>query len=131
MKALALSASLFAAAALLSGCANFASASGESLSGQAIASNGMKPVAHVNASIYGFYLFGVVPLASGDPKDGKASLFANNATLDKALGMLCSKSGELGSTAVLDMSSRTVSRGAWSFWIVWYREAQISGNAVK
>ena len=124
-------AALLGTSSLLSSCASFSSASGESLSGQAIASNGMKPVAHVNGCIYGFYLFGVVPLASGDPKTGEADFFADNATLAKTVDMLSSKSRDLGSSAVLDMDSRILSRGAYSLWIVWYREAQVSGNAVR
>lgn len=124
---------LFATLSLaLAGCADFQSASGASLSEQAIASNGMKPIAHVNGEIWGYYLFNICPVITGDPKKHNVPLLlTDTVTLENTVDMVTSSAKDMGGKAVLDLDSKTKSTGMMTFWILWYREYEVSGNVVK
>jgi hypothetical protein len=93
---------------------------------------GAEPIAHVNASTWGIYLFNWIPIITGNsevPED--FTLFEHTVDLDRVVGMLTRKSKELGATHTLDIQSFKDSDWQSGSLIFWMRVAHASGNAVR
>ena len=117
-------------AAAVAGCASVSVV--KDLNGQKLTPGGEEPVAHINGDIYGYYLFGCIPLITGDPQNpGSQSYFHNTVKAEDAVEMVTRKSKELGASKLTDLTSREDSTGLQTLFIVWYRDVQVSGNAVK
>lgn len=117
-------------ALLLEGCASVSVV--RDLNGQQLTATGETPIAHLTGDIFGYYLFGVWPLITGDPNDPNGWLwFHDSVTVNNAVGMITRKSKELGATKTTDLYSRTDSTGIQTLFTVWYYDVQASGNAVK
>ena len=115
---------------LMAGCASVNVA--RNLNGQQLTTSGDAPIAHLNGDIYGYYLFGVWPLVTGDPADPDGTAwFTNTVTEQAAVDMVTRKSKELGAAKITDLSSRTDSTGKQTLFLIWYSSVQVSGNAVK
>lgn len=114
----------------LSGCSSVDTAS--SPNGLDItARDDEKQISHLQATIWGYYLFGFIPLASGDPAYiGTTSFFTDTVRLDRTMDMLSMKAKALGSNRLENVSAHSTSTGLWSFGLVWYAEQQISATAV-
>lgn len=114
---------------LISSCATYQVST--DFNGQKV-EGGAVPVAYIHAKTYGYYLFNVVPLISGDcEKIGSTSWFTDNVNPENSIDLLTKKSKELGATNVTDISSTYRTSGMYTLWIFWYRGAQSSGTAVK
>ena len=115
---------------LLAGCASVTV--NKDLNGQQLTTTGEKPIAHLHGDIYGYYLFGLWPLFTGDPaNDNRMAWFRDTVTEKDAVDMVTKKSQEIGATKTTDLSSRTDSTGLNTLFLVWYYDVQVSGNAVK
>ncbi len=88
-------------------------------------------VEHLNAEIWGIYLFNL-PLFSGSSKQpGRCAVFTDTVHVDNAVAMLTRKAATDEATTITDLNSDRT-----SFWIpvllvLWYREVQVSGNAIR
>jgi len=128
-KLLALAALLLASLAF-AGCSSVEAA--KSFNGQANSGQGSAPVAQVNGDVWGCYLFGAFPLVTGDPDyPGTTCFFKDTVRLEPTVKMVTSRARSLGAESSLVLESRTDSSGAAGFWIVYVKEVQVSGNAVK
>ena len=115
---------------LLAGCASVTVT--RDLNDQQLATTGEKTVAHLHGDIYGYYLFGLWPLFTGNPaNDNGIALFSDTVTEEAAVDMVTRKSKDLGATKTTDLSSRTDSTGRNTLFLVWYYDVQVSGNALK
>ena len=115
---------------LLAGCASVNVA--RDLNNQKLTATGETPIAHMSGDVYGYYLFGIWPLVTGDPANSKRmAWFRDTVTETAAVGMVTKKSQELGATKTTDLTSLTDSTGIKTLFLVWYYDVQVSGNAVK
>lgn len=92
-------------------------------------------VAHINADCFGYYLFNCIPLIAGDPnKELNYKLFTDTIKVNNVVAMLNTKANKLGATRVIDVQT-IVPETSWlilfSFGIIWYKEVQASGTAIK
>ena len=92
----------------------------------------VQTIAHVNAQIYGAYLFNAFPFFSGSPNDtGKTAAFRDTVTLDNGMYLLTKSAREDGANRVIDVQSHYSSNWCPLGFIFWVREIQVSGTAVK
>lgn len=88
-------------------------------------------VAHLNAEIWGIYLFNL-PLFSGSSKQpGRCAVFTDTVRVDNAVSMLTRKASAEDAVAVADLSSERTSCWLPFFLVLWYNEVQVSGNAMR
>ncbi len=88
-------------------------------------------VEHVNAEIWGIYLFNL-PLFSGSSKQpGRCAVFTDTVRVDNAVSILTRKATEDGANTIVDLSSERTSCWLPFFLVLWYNAVQVSGNAIK
>ena len=88
-------------------------------------------VEHLNAEIWGIYLFNL-PLFSGSSKQpGRCAVFTDTVRVDNAVAMLTRKAANDDATTIADLSSERTSCWLPMFLVLWYREVQVSGNATR
>jgi len=92
-----------------------------------------KAVAHLNGDCWGVYLLSIVPLVTGDTSAGGSTMVfgQDNCTVDAVTGMVTRKSKELGATHTVDLVSRRDSTWIAPLLLFWYKDTQVSGNAVN
>ena len=80
-----------------------------------------RPLASIVAENTGYYLFGMLPLLSGDPEHpNKArSVFGESATLENNVLMMDRVAKPLGGTTYAQAESEITWTGSFSLWIVW------------
>lgn len=89
-------------------------------------------IGNINADIYGYYLFSVIPIVTGDPyKEGLLKFFTDTITVPHGVDMLTRKSLALGADHVVDMHTTYVSEWMPIWLVLWEKEVQVSGNAIK
>lgn len=124
-----------AAAALLgaAGCASVAT--GTRLNDMGLTDGPAQPIAHVNGDCWGIYLFYTVPLLTGDTNRGDGgfaamTVFSDTCRVEPVVEMVTRVAKTRGATKVTDLQS---SRSGFPiiFPFIWYKEVQVSGNAVK
>ena len=88
-------------------------------------------VAHLNADIWGIYLFNL-PLFSGSSKQpGRCAVFTDTVRVDNAVAMLTKKAATEDATTITDLSSERTSCWIPIFLVIWYKDVQASGNAIR
>ena len=88
-------------------------------------------VEHLNAEIWGIYLFNL-PLFSGSSKQpGRCAVFTDTVRVDNAVSMLTRRAASDEATTIADMSSERTSCWLPFFLVLWYNEVQVSGNAIR
>lgn len=96
------------------------------------ASTELTSLGHVNAEIWGLYIFDIAILTGSATRPGNMIGFNDTVRVDNAVKMLTAQTARnLDScAAIVDMQSRRS-----SFWILpplfWINSVQVSGNAVK
>jgi len=95
-----------------------------------LTTSGQKPVAHLNGSCWGIYLFPVIPLLTGDTASvGSIAVGQDTATVEPVVEMTTRKAKQLGATSVVDLQSHKTS--LYIPPVFWYKSCEVSGNAVK
>ena len=88
-------------------------------------------VAHLNADIWGIYLFNL-PLFSGSSKQpGRCAVFTDTVRVDNAVAMLTKKAASEDAMTVTDLTSERTSCWIPIFLVIWYKDVQVSGNAIR
>ena len=88
-------------------------------------------VEHLNAEIWGIYLFNL-PLFSGSSKQpGRCAVFTDTVRVDNAVSMLTRKAASDEATTIVDLNSNRISCWLPFFLVLWYNEVQVSGNAIR
>lgn len=117
---------------VLAGCAH--THSSKSFNGQLTEVTDDKPVAHIHADIFGYYLFNKYPIVVGNPYSKWGfSLFTDTVTTEDCVYMLTQRAEEMNADKVTNIKTNIENTGAvgYCFWIFWYKDVQASGNAVK
>ena len=92
-------------------------------------SESLHTIAHINAEVWGVYLFGILPLFTGSTASpGACAVFKDTVRIDNTTSMLTKKAAEMEASRVLSVSSHTSSM--W-FLLFSMKSVQMSGNAVK
>jgi len=91
------------------------------------------PVAHISYYNYGYYLFGFIPVVTGDPIDEEAmTFFDDTMTIRRAMKSVIRESKSLGADKMLNLTTRRkVFPTVASFFTFSYVEIQISCDVVK
>ena len=88
-------------------------------------------VAHLNADIWGIYLFNL-PLFSGSSKQpGRCAIFTDTVRVDNAVAMLTKKAAAEDATTITDLSSERTTCWLPIFLVLWYNDVQVSANAIR
>ena len=122
------------AALCLAGCAVVEVVPPRHLHGQK-GEPGTTPVAHIQARVWGRYLFKFIPILTGNPRrpdlPGMPLPFRHTVKLDDVMDMVAKRSRELGADELRDVVSNGLS--GWNpFTVVfWINEYQVSANAVR
>ena len=88
-------------------------------------------VEHLNADIWGIYLFNL-PLFSGSSKQpGRCAVFTDTVHVDNAVSMLTRKAAADEATTITDLNSERTSCWLPFFLVLWYNDVQVSGNAIR
>jgi len=115
---------------VFSGCAVVKT--GKNYNKQEIALNNPQPIATIYGNNYGYYLFSFFPIVTGNPANSNEWIwFSDKANVGTVTDMVTKKASELGATKTIDMESRVDFTGRMFFWIIYYKNVQVSGNAVK
>ena len=89
----------------------------------------VQTIAHMQADVWGVYLFGLLPLFTGSTSTpGTCAIFKDTVRLDNAVSMLTKRAANLEATRLLSLTSESTC--VWLF-LVSIKDVQISGNAVK
>jgi hypothetical protein len=86
---------------------------------------GAKPVATVAIENYGYYLFGYIPLITGEPRYPNApvcTLFNDTVTSQNNMMMLAKTAHKVGGRKVSHVRVYEDWTGSFSFWLVWKKE---------
>ena len=93
------------------------------------------PVAHLEARVWGWYLFKFIPILTGNPRrpgwSGIPLPFSHTVKLENVMDMLAKKSRELGADELHDVVSNGLSAWQPLTLVLWLNEYQVSANAVK
>lgn len=97
-----------------------------------VAATPVRAVSHLNSTIYGYYLFGIVPVLSGSVgRSDTTALFTDTVTLDNALLQMNLKAKAMGASRVIDLESNIASEWIWYSLLFSRKEVQISGTAIE
>ncbi len=84
---------------------------------------------HVNAEIWGIYMFSTVPIWSGSQiKTGKTRMFNTTARIEDVMKIICREAKKTGAKTITDVTSRYTSEWIPYSLMFWYREVQISAT---
>lgn len=116
--------------ALMQGCASTQVAQDKDLSGQNLSVSGTN-VAHVYGSNWGLYCFSI-PLISGSvDKPGSVAWGEDTVNVPSVTKMVTAKSGALGATSTLDVSSNTKCYWIFPTLVLFLKDVEVSGNGIK
>jgi len=84
---------------------------------------------HVNAEIWGVYMFKKVPIWSGSHiKTGKTRMFKTTALIRNAMEIIQREAKKMGAKNIINVTSRYTSEWIPYSLMFWYREVQISAT---
>lgn len=113
---------ILASVICLSGCATVKTA--RNFEGLRV-DGGAKPVATVSIENYGYYLFGLIPLITGEPRYPNAplcALFSDTVTSQNNMLMLSKTAQKYGGKKVSHLRVYEDWTGSFSFWLIWKKE---------
>jgi hypothetical protein len=90
-------------------------------------------IAHMSYYNYGYYLFGCIPVVTGDPlEEGAMTFFDDTMSVKRGMKVIITKSKALGADKMLNLTSRReVFPTIFSLFTFSYVELQISCDVVK
>ncbi len=139
MKAFKLMFLAAASAALLAsatGCVSGTIETSKSFASQSVTTMNARPVAHINTQMTGYYIFNVFPLVTSDKtKPGEVVWFDDTVSDENAVAMLTAEAKKMNANAVADLVTHRKSGltyvGALLYYLVWYKDVEVCGNAVN
>ena len=118
-------------AMVITGCSSLETS--QNFNGLAVTdSKTTKPIAHINARVYGIFLFDAVPLFCGSVNSvNKSAAFIDTVNVNNTLGMVAREARGLGATKLINVNSYYQSYWLWYTLLFWNREIQVSATAAK
>ncbi|MGD0999981.1 MAG: hypothetical protein ABSA67_04700 [Candidatus Brocadiia bacterium] len=91
------------------------------------------PIAHINGDCWGIYFLSIIPLVTGDTttEGTQLAFLKDTVNVDAVADMVTRKSKELGATHTLNLTSQRFSSWIAPVLLFWYKDTQVSGNAVN
>jgi len=126
-----LAGALIAGAVFMAGCASVDV--GKTFNDQRISEERYNGVAHLNGDCWGIYLLSIIPLITGDTSSNGnvIAILQDTVNVDSVTDMVTRKSKELGATRTIDLVSQRSSFWLGFLFVFWYKDCQVSGNAVN
>ncbi len=81
-----------------------------------------KPVALISSENYGYYLFGYLPLITGDPVQANKNtltFFEDTVTIENNHEMINKEAQKVGATRLSSLGDNVDWTGGFSLWIIW------------
>lgn len=124
---------MFAAAVMafaITGCTSVEIS--KNFNGLGMTANRSKPIAHINARVFGVFMFDAFPMFCGSVNNtDKVAAFTNTVSLNNTLGLATRRARGIGATKFVNVNSYYYSHWLWYTLILWERQMQVSGTAVK
>ena len=124
---------VFAAAAMtfaVTGCTSVETS--KNFNGLGLTANRSKPIAHINARVFGIFMFDAFPMFCGSVNDtDKVAVFTNTVSLNNAMGLATRTARGIGATKFVNVNSYYYSHWLWYTIILWERQMEVSGTAIK
>jgi len=119
-----------AAAVIITGCASIQTAGQKDLNGQKL-TMGKQNIAHINGQNWGLYLLSIPILSGSTEKPGDISFMKDTVNLKSVTNLVTAKSKDLGADTTADMVSNVSSTWLVPTFVLFLRQVEVSGNAVK
>ena len=114
----------------VSGCTSIETS--KNFNGLGMTATRSKPIAQVNARVFGVFLFDAFPLFCGSVNNtDKVAAFTNTVSLNNAMGLATRTARGIGATKFVNVNSYYYSHWLWYTIILWERQMQVSGTAIK
>ena len=115
---------------VFSGCSSLETT--KNFNGLTVSARRTQPIAHINARVYGVFLFDAFPLFCGSVNQvDKVSAFVNTVSLNNTMGLVTREARGMGASKLVDLNSYYSSRWLWYTLILWERQMQVSVTAIK
>jgi len=129
-KALMLSVVVVVMAVTITACTSVETS--KNFNGMGMTASRSKPIAQINARVYGVFLFDAFPMFCGSVNSNdKVAAFVNTVSLKNTLGLATRTARGLGATKMVNVNSYYYSHWLWYTVIMWERQMQVSGTAIK
>ena len=130
MKKLACLAACVISAVALSACSSFEI--GSNTNEVKFTTGEAETLAHVNADIWGVYVFGLPVISGSSVEPGKCVVFSDTVDTSNAISFLTRNTRrKLNASAITDVQSERTTGWLVPTLFFFYRDIQVSGNAVK
>ena len=130
MKKLACFAACVVSAIALSACSSFEM--GTNTNGVKFTTGEAETLGHVNADIWGIYVFGLPVISGSSVEPGKCVVFSDTVDTSNAISFLTRNTRrKLNASAITDVQSERTTGWLVPTLFFFYRDIQVSGNAVK
>ena len=130
MKKLACLAACVISAVALSACSSFEI--GSNTNEVKFTTGEAETLAHVNADIWGVYVFGLPVISGSSVEPGKCVVFSDTVDTSNAISFLTRNTRrKLNASGITDVQSERTTGWLVPTLFFFYRDVQVSGNAVK
>ena len=130
MKKLACLAACVISAVALSACSSFEI--GSNTNEVKFTTGEAETLAHVNADIWGVYVFGLPVISGSSVEPGKCVVFSDTVDTSNAISFLTRNTRrKLNASGITDVQSERTTGWLVPTLFFFYRDIQVSGNAVK
>ena len=130
MKKLACLAACVVSAIALSACSSFEMAT--NTNGVKLTADEAETLGHVNADIWGVYVFGLPVISGSSVEPGKCVVFSDTVDTSNAVSFLTTNvRKKLNATTITDVTSERTTGWLVPTLFFFYRDIQVSGNVLK
>ena len=130
MKKFAALAAGIVTAAVLAACSSFEI--GATPNEVKIGSGDAEAIAHVNADIWGIYVFGLPVISGSSVEPGKCVVFSDTVDTGNAVSFLTRNARKkLNASTIVDVQSERTTGWLVPTLFFFYRDVQVSGNVLK
>ena len=130
MKKLACLAACVISAVALSACSSFEI--GSNTNEVKFTTGEAETLAHVNADIWGVYVFGLPVISGSSVEPGKCVVFSDTVDTSNAISFLTRNTRrKLNASAITDVQSERTTGWLVPTLFFFYRDIQVSGNVLK
>ena len=130
MKKLACLAACVISAVALSACSSFEI--GSNTNDVKFTTSDAETLAHVNADIWGVYVFGLPVISGSSVQPGRCVVFSDTVDTSNAISFLTRNARKkLNATVITDIQSERTTGWLVPTLFFFYRDIQVSGNVLK
>jgi len=94
-------------------------------------SNDVQDVAHLNVSNWGLYCLWIPIFTGSTEKPGDIAVWQDTVNVNSVVELATKESRRMGAKRLVDLKSNNSSTWIFLTFVLFLRETQVSGNAVK